>query len=162
MRAALSLVFVAALAALGFRERDRVQEAVRKVTSRGIRNNNPGNFKISRIPWRNKVPREQNTDGKFEQFPTPLDGIRIIGVDLRSKAGRGLNTVRKIIEVYAPPTENDTEAYIKSVARQTGLNPEAVIDIEANLFGLIDAIMVHENGGHDYPPELIRQAIAAA
>ncbi|MCA9329527.1 hypothetical protein KDA11_02695, partial [Candidatus Saccharibacteria bacterium] len=35
-------------------------------TPRGIRNNNPGNIRISNNQWRGKIPVSQNTDGSFE------------------------------------------------------------------------------------------------
>jgi len=35
---------------------------------RSIRNRNPGNIKLTNIPWKGKVPNAENTDGVFEQF----------------------------------------------------------------------------------------------
>ena len=148
--------------------RDQIQEGIRKLASRGVRNNNPGNLELTNIPWQGKVPRTENTDGRFEQFYTPFNGIRALARDLTTKVGRGLDTIRKIIEVYAPPLndagefENDTEAYIKSVSKQTGIAAEQPINFELEKFDLVKAIIVHENGNNPYPDALIREAIAAA
>ena len=65
---------------------------------RGIRNNNPGNLRISGNAWQGKIPTSQNTDGAFEQFSYYVYGVRamikLIGND---HTNYGLNTVAQII-----------------------------------------------------------------
>ena len=51
----------------------------------------------------------------FVQFAAFSYGYRAAVMILRSYAKRGLKTVSQIIETWAPRSENDTEAYIKSV-----------------------------------------------
>ena len=84
---------------------------------RGFRNNNPGNIRISDMPWRGKTPRQDNTDGAFEQFTSMAYGVRAMTILLRTYIKRKkLDTIEKIIPVYAPATENDVETYIQVVS----------------------------------------------
>lgn len=116
---------------------------------RGIRNNNPGNLVITRIPWKGKVPRAKNTDGKFEQFVTMEWGLRAMMMDVRGDIVKdGKNTIRTLITEYAPKWENDTLGYINVVSKKVGLKPDQVIPVDKNtMTRLIEAIITHENGG---------------
>jgi hypothetical protein len=116
---------------------------------RGIRNNQPGNIRISNIPWKGKVPFSENTDGSFEQCYRMVDGIRMLMKDIITKIGK-YHTVEGIISVYAPSNENDTGAYIKSVCDRTGFERDEVLTPdEETIKKLVYAISYHENGG-DY------------
>lgn len=114
--------------------------------SRGIRNNNPGNLRITDDNWVGMIPREQNTDGSFVQFKEMKYGIRAMLRDVVNDILKGKNTVRKLITEYAPPTENNTEIYINGVAKKMGLKPDDVIkNIDANFLRQISkAIVSHE------------------
>lgn len=90
-------------------------------TPRGLRNNNPGNLRITSIPWVGKLPHSENTDGAFEQFRSLKWGIRAMILDVRSKIGKGLDTIEKLLNVYAPKSENDTANYVRVVASRSGL-----------------------------------------
>ena len=60
-----------------------------------------------------------------------------------------LETVRKIISRWAPPVENDTDAYIKDVAQRLGVDPNHELDFWGNpqiYLHLARAIARHENG----------------
>jgi hypothetical protein len=129
---------------------------------RGIRNNNPGNLVITSIPWKGKVPVAKNTDGKFEQFTKSVDGIRAMFIDLRGDIEKdGLNTIRKLINEYAPKFENNTAAYVQSVASQVGIGADTRV-LPANYFSLVKAIIKHENGKQPYPDSVIMSGINAA
>lgn len=60
----------------------------------------------------------------------------------------GLRTIRGIINRWAPPVENNTEAYIQGVAKQTGCGADDLLDLHsyAELRPLVEAIIRHENG----------------
>lgn len=97
---------------------------------RGIRNNNPGNIRHG-ANWQGLNPNGKEIDHYFCVFQTPVAGIRALAkVLINYKKLYGLNTVRQIISRYAPPNENQTTAYVQSVARQLGVLPDVVIDIE--------------------------------
>jgi hypothetical protein len=115
---------------------------------RGFRNNNPGNLRITGMAWQGKVPVEQNTDKAFEQFVSLEYGLRVMIVVLRTYIKRkGLDTIEKIIPVYAPATENDVEAYIQVVSLISGLQRDAVIDFTyEDMHRLVHAMVYHENG----------------
>ncbi len=83
----------------------------------GIRLNNPGNLKLQkpRIKWQGRVEDFALTQTVFDEFTNITKGVRALAIDLISKYDRGLNTVRKITEVYAPDSENNTEAYIDAL-----------------------------------------------
>jgi hypothetical protein len=116
---------------------------------RGIRNNNPGNLIITSIPWRDKVPVDQNTDGHFEQFYKFEYGVRALIKDLQSDYKKGLNTIRKLINEYAPNHENNTEAYVNYVANGVGILPDATLySLDKSVIEqMVFAIDRMENGG---------------
>ncbi len=121
---------------------------------RGIRNNNPGNIRISTIQWEGKI--KINTDGVFEQFDSATHGIAALVNNLMSyQLVHGLDTIAKIIDRWAPAMENDTKAYILAVLADAGLagvTPTSPIDIRnpTILFALTMAIIKHENGVNPY------------
>ncbi|WP_241610277.1 structural protein [Rosenbergiella epipactidis] len=120
--------------------------------ARGIRNNNPGNIRWG-DDWQGLVPKSERTDKSFCQFTAPEYGIRAMIIILRNyEKKHGLNTVRKIINRWAPPVENDTEAYVNSVAKQVGVDADKVIDVTDSrvMIPLLEAIITHENGSQPY------------
>lgn len=140
----------------------------RHFKERGIRNNNPGNLVKTSIPWTGKVPAEQNTDSRFEQFrdyngvPGHIWGLRALFKDVRGDVERkGLNTIRRLIGTYAPPHENNTAAYIATVAAAVGISADAPI-AATHYPALVAAIVKHENGVQPYPAADIARAIALA
>ncbi len=128
---------------------------------RGIRNNNPGNIRHGEN-WLELNPNGPDIDSAFCVFTAPVYGIRALAkVLVNYKRIHGLNTVRQIVSRYAPPNENQTTAYIQSVAKQLGVYPDTVIDIEERgvLTVFIKAIIRMENGIQPYSDELIQQGI---
>lgn len=128
---------------------------------RGLRNNNPGNIRISRSDWDGKVPADLNTDGAFEQFYNSEDGIRALARVLLTYYNRGTNTIRKMINVYAPPIENDSDAYVNSVSVSTGVDADRVFPAN-EVPALVKAIIKHENGLNPYRDETISRAVQRA
>lgn len=109
---------------------------------RGLRNNNPGNIKIEEA-WQGMT----GNDGTFIIFSDIDWGTRALATDLANKIRGGLNTIRLIIEKYAPPIENNTAAYIAAVVDITGLDPDAALSMDQQtLHGLMRAVITHENG----------------
>jgi len=117
---------------------------------RGIRNKNPGNLRITHIDWKGKVPITKNTDGEFEQFTTMELGIRAMMMDLIHDIKKdGKDTVRKLLEVYAPKEENNLEAYIKTVCHITGFEEDDVLMVnEDTISKLVAGMSFVENGGY--------------
>jgi hypothetical protein len=140
-------------------------------TSRGIRNNNPGN--IDRSPtnkWQGRMPREQMTDAqraesRFEVFSTPAWGIRALCVLLINYQDKhGLHNVRGFIGRWAPPTENNTDAYVQQVAQAVGVDPEDFINLHEyrRLRPMVEAIIKHENGVQPYSSDVVEEGLRLA
>lgn len=139
-------------------------------TSRGIRNNNPGN--IERVPgvrWQGEA--EQQRDARFVTFSEPQWGIRAIARVLityqdarRANDGSRIDTVEKFISRWAPPTENDTAAYIRAVKTSLGDAANGTIDVYdwATMRALVLAIIRHENGAQPYDDATIDAGLALA
>jgi hypothetical protein len=99
----------------------------------GIRNNNPG----AMMPG-----------GKLAQYPDMQTGLAALDGNLANYGKQGVNTVAGVISKWAPPNENDTQAYIKDVSQRLGIPPNQKIDLTNPLQrqALSTAIALHENG----------------
>jgi len=91
---------------------------------RGIRNNNPLNIRRSKDRWKGACTEQK--DKAFVQFKSMAYGYRAAWKTLESywKYFHDLPkpfNVRNIISRWAPPTENDTERYIRTVLTLSGL-----------------------------------------
>lgn len=119
-----------------------------KSLPRGIRNNNPGNLRITNIKWQGKVPVAQNTDEAFEQFQSMAFGIRAMLMDIINDIKKGKNTLQTLISEFAPSNENNTAAYVAFVSRVANVPANAVIrpDDRATLGRIIAAMIRKENG----------------
>jgi hypothetical protein len=123
---------------------------IKKLSSRGYRNNNPGNIRLTysggvKKLWSGEI---EGIDKDFKTFKTMADGYRAMFALLLEYSGKGYNTITAIINRYAPTNENNTTAYIKSVSSRTGIDPNTRIDYsDTNDFkNLVAAISYHENG----------------
>lgn len=135
-------------------------------STRGARNNNPGNLTKSGDKWKGL----SGYDGRFLKFETLQDGIRALSMDVRNKVNRGLNTYEKLLHAYAPSSENDTESYIQDVAQKTSHPRDKKVSLDQvsgkgdNSFfvKLLRAIISHESGNEyerQIPDEVILRAI---
>jgi hypothetical protein len=116
------------------------------MSPRGIRNNNPGNIEWG-DPWQGLVA--DRTDTRFAQFKTPAFGIRALArVLITYQDKHGVSTIRAAISRWAPPTENNTEAYISMVSSGSKIGADTVVDFQdyAQLKPIVECIIRHENG----------------
>jgi len=93
------------------------------------KNNNPGNIwdgvnagKPKRI-WPN-LPIDSRG---FVIYPTPQAGRAALENDLAIKVNRGM-TLTSLLNMYAPPIENDTATYIRNVSAWTGIPPNVPLN----------------------------------
>jgi len=152
-------------------------EDVRLRYPRGIRNNNPGNIERDGTRWQGMAARQ--TDSRFVVFSEALWGIRAIARILityqdrrRAADGSRIDTVRKFIARWAPPSENNTDAYARTVANALGVgvdDPNVDVYDYATMFELVAAIIRYENGvaqnrpdGAWYPDAEIERGLALA
>jgi hypothetical protein len=142
-----------------------------KHVPRGISNFNPGN--IDRSPankWQGRMPRERMTprqreEKRFEVFASPAWGIRAICVLLINYQDKhGIHTVRGFINRWAPPVENDTDAYVNQVAKAVGVDADRHINIHeyARMRPMVEAIIRHENGMQPYSADVIEEGLRLA
>lgn len=109
--------------------------AVGSGSSRGERNNNPGNIKDG--PWARRQPGYVGSDGTFARFASMDAGIKAQENLLDNHYVNGQRTLTDIIMKYlggANNPENSTESqrnYIAYVARRTGINPNQPVDRDA-------------------------------
>ena len=113
---------------------------------RGIRNNNPLNIRRSSTHWQGA--RKEQTDKSFVQFESMAYGYRAAWKILQTYYERfcmegKAYTVRNIISRWAPPTENDTESYIKSVLSMASIGGKEKLLPPSNVlsFGKLSKMM---------------------
>lgn len=146
-----------------------------KSLPRGVRNNNPGNIDYNpRNAWQGQLGIEVGVaKPRFARFDSPKNGIRALGkllINYRGKdgmpgvGGKGIDTVLETINRWAPSNENDTQVYASAVAKRIGVRTTEPIDIRhpATLKGMVISIIIHENGGNPYPPEIIDEGVRRA
>lgn len=121
--------------------------------SRGIRNNNPGNIRHG-IDW-DGLSTDQGSDSEFAQFISPEYGIRAMFKILKTYVTKyNLATIEGIIARWAPPSENDTEAYIAFVESAVGVGADVPLS-EEDYVPLVAAIIKMENGSQPYSVDTI-------
>ncbi len=121
---------------------------------RGYRNNNPGNIRVG-ISWNGLA--EPGDETPFQQLETsfcvfrePEWGLRALGLLMRSYKNRhGIVTPRKIIERWAPASDNnDVDSYSTQLAKALGVGVDDTVDADQDdtCLKMMQAIATHENG----------------
>lgn len=102
---------------------------------RGIRNNNPGNIRLTNDRW---VGQVDGDDKEFVTFDQMENGARAQMIVLRNYIRNGFNTIEKITKRYSPPSDNNpTEELIKVYSTRLGVRPNQVLAAnESNLKNL--------------------------
>jgi hypothetical protein len=85
---------------------------------RNWRNNNPGNIEYG--PFAQKMGAV-GSDGRFAIFPSEEMGRKAADALLKGQGYANLN-IKDAINKWAPPSENDTNAYVNAF-KQAGLDP---------------------------------------
>ncbi len=125
---------------------------------RGLRNNNPGNLRKSRVRWTGKIA---GADKAFETFDTMRNGIRASAVNVRTQLRRGHNTLAKLIAIWAPASDgNDPHGYAATVARAAGVSVVTALSW-SNKHQIADilAAMFKVENGQGVPLDLIQSSI---
>lgn len=132
--------------------------------TRGIRNNNPGNIEYNpATKWQGLSTPP--TDGRFCVFKEATYGIRAIArILITYQDKHGLDSITEIINRWAPPSENNTRAYINHVADMVGVNPDSHVDVHTFevMAPLVQAIIKHENGEQPYTEAQITKGLLLA
>lgn len=126
------------------------------MTSRGIRNNNPGNIRASSVHWVGELTPDPEG---FCVFDTAQNGIAAMGRNLAAyQDAHGLRTVQGIISRWSA---TDQAVYITNVSNALHVRPADVIDIHNpnTLVALVKAIIQQENAAQPYSDVLIRTVL---
>lgn len=125
---------------------------------RGIRNNNPGNIRaVTEYSWRGQIGVDS---AGFCIFNKAVDGLRAMCV-LWANYHRfhGCNTIRAYIDRWAPPTENNTDAYVNYVSEAVGVGPDEPIDVHMHAVQMLAAVVHYENGEQPYTTKVLQSAV---
>lgn len=113
---------------------------------RGLRNNNPGNIRITKDKWQGL--REKQEDKSFFQFTEMKWGYRALIRTLQNYHKRhGCKTIADFIKRWAPENENNTAGYISRVCSEMQVLNTYVPDIndKATMCAFAAAISRVEN-----------------
>jgi hypothetical protein len=112
---------------------------------KGLRDNNPINLRPYGFTYQHQVSSDSDNEAIFD---STIYGLRAAALDLYTAYYiDGRHSISDIISVFAPPSENDTNAYINYVANQMNISPDADINLNGTvLLKLIRAMMQIEIG----------------
>lgn len=118
----------------------------------GVRQNNPGNIR----QWAGA-----GSANGFAVFPSVMAGMVAMRDNLLAYARRGLDTVSSIISRWAPSSENNTGAYITSLSKMLGVNPNAHLNMRDpnTLAKLMQGITRIEQGYNPYSADTYERAV---
>lgn len=117
-------------------------------TISSVRNNNPGNIRKSGTKWKGSIESAPNTDSRFVIFQDWIYGIRAMILNLRSYFTKhNINTIRGIVNRWAPPSENQTSSYVYAVSQWTGIDPDKVLTFNRETIGPIVLAMSRMEAG---------------
>lgn len=119
---------------------------MKNTMARGMRNNNPLNIRHSASKWQGA--RVKQTDRAFVQFESMAMGYRAAWRVMESywryfHDNREPFTVRNIIHRWAPPQENNSESYVRTVCLLSGLGGNEAMPRPqtAKLYGVLDKMV---------------------
>jgi hypothetical protein len=124
---------------------------------RGLRNNNPLNLSFA---GQEGAVMETHSNPRFARFASMEDGVAASVRQLARYQERGVSTLAAMVNRWAPPTENDTAAYVQKVARETGIAPDAVVNMrDPELVASLVASMAKVETGRSIDPDVIRRGV---
>ena len=129
----------------------------KKRETRGMRNNNLLNIRISTDKFQGEVQPSQ--DKEFKQFETAAYGYRAAFRILRTYINNyKCDTIRKIISRFAPSNENHTENYIRVVSERSGIPENDIVypDNREMMVRIVAAMSYVENGREAVMSDVIR------
>lgn len=114
-------------------------------TPRGLRNNNPLNIRHNADTFQGEI---KGNDKSFKIFSSMAYGYRAAFVILATYLSIGYNTIEKIISRWAPPSENNTQTYISTVVKYSGVAADEVLTATSGdkYILIVSAMSFVENG----------------
>ena len=112
--------------------------------SRGLKNNNPGNIRLTADKWLGQVPATDSTDKSFVQFSAVAYGFRaMITVIMNIILKRKPRDLREFVNIYAPPIENNSSNYYSFLLNSGSKN---IPGTESEMILLVYNMIIMENG----------------
>lgn len=129
---------------------DSLQAVLDSVSKEYCYNNNPLNIRNSSIKWEG----QEDKHGAFCSFKSIDYGLRASVLLLKAyKTKHGLNTIKGVVRRWAPPHENNTEAYIRRVCSMSKLTPtQDIWKSPEALYEVVRAMSILECG--EFPEHL--------
>lgn len=125
------------------------------MSSRGLRNNNPGNIRQDKDKWLGEIKPSQDPD--FKQFTSMAYGYRAMFKLLNNyQKLHGCRSLSDFINRWAPPSENNTTNYISYVTRWSGVSDIETVDTQNHdkMVKIVTAMSRVENGRPADPAEV--------
>lgn len=134
--------------------------------TRGLALNNPMNLEDNpNFLWEGQIRPTADPGGVLCQFDTVAHGLRAGAKDIVNQSRLdGLNTWNAIITKYAPPSENDTQAYINAMVKGTGVAADCFLDLtNADLLETsLRCVILQEQGSCPFTDDQIARAASEA
>ena len=126
----------------------------------GQRINNPFNIR----QYDQGFLGETGEDSGFVSFEDPMYGVRAADRVLTTYGTkRGINTIRGLINRFAPPSENETRNYVNYISDQLGIDPDAEVDLsDPEMRARILSPMAMMESRSEYSPGQITEMIEMA
>lgn len=124
--------------------------------TRGYRNCNPLNIRKSIDCWQGEVV--PSSDPAFKQFYSMAYGYRAAFKLLYNyQHNSDCRILSDFINRWAPPKENNTMAYIKSVCKKAGLSDVSTVNTtdRGQMMRIVEAMAYVENGEAPDPDEVL-------
>jgi hypothetical protein len=101
------------------------------------------NLRGESVPWYGKTGYKNG----FSVFSKMDYGVTALHTDLSAKLSKGVNTIYKIIHMFAPKSDgnNPDGVYIPFVVKKTGLSKDAILN-KNDIPVIMHAIMLMETG----------------
>lgn len=119
-------------------------------------NNNPCNLRAGGKKFVGEIGERKG----FRVFDCMRNGYRAAFVTLQTYRKNGSDTIKKIINRWAPPNENNTSEYIKFVCKKTGYEEDKKLS-DVEYYWIVRAIALMEGmpkNNHDAVTEAFYQA----
>jgi hypothetical protein len=120
--------------------------------------NNPLNLRYLSTNAYNGQTGNHNGYGVYSTLSA---GVRAAGLQLSKDVQNGFTTITTLITSWAPPSENDTAAYISDVSSRAGIAACEPLSWPEDEVAIIQAMAYHENGYNPMSDSDVAQYIAS-
>ena len=115
---------------------------------KGLELNNPLNIRRTKERWLGENPEPRST--VWQDFVAPEWCYREADHIIMRHYREGRNLVGDIVGAWAPPTENDTKAYVEGVCARMGQDPLRALKLPQQMEMLLHAMTIQEIGRYPW------------